>query len=195
MLNLICLKLYFIYIKILYNFMLGIFKYGIIYRTYDFIKSYISYRKTLRNIKEVFYGDDFKNVIHTYLNVELDKDWLGRLYGVINPNIDINGNFNVNNVVIEIDGNNTNTNEYVKNWIYKQLNLMGQLFKMKSLYSNINLEIEHIEPVEYDNYLIIFDIADRPVMTNSFKNLCKTVAAYAIIAGTTLGILFAMNII
>ena len=175
--------------------MLGIFKYGIIYRTYDFIKSYISYRKTLRDIKEVFYGDDFKNVVYKYLNVELEEDWLGRLYGVINPNIDINGNFNVNNVVIEIDGNNTNTDEYVKNWIYKQLNLMGQLFKMKGLYSNINLEIEHIEPVEYDNYLIVFDVADRPIMANSFKKLCKTFVTYAIIAGTTLGILFAMNII
>lgn len=175
--------------------MLGIFKYGIIYRTYDFVKSYIGYRKTRNAIKDVFYGDDFKNVVHRYLNVELDEDWLGRLYGVINPNVDIKGNFNVNNVVIEIDGNNTNTDEYVKNWIYKQLNLMGQLFKMKSLYSNINLEIEHIEPVEYDNYLIVFDIADRPIMANSFKKLCKTFVTYAIIAGTTLGILFAMNII
>ena len=79
-----------------------LFKHGIIYRTYDFVKSYIEYRKTRNAIKDVFYGDDFTMVIKRYLNVDLDKDWLGRLYGVINPNVDIKGNLNVNNVIIEI---------------------------------------------------------------------------------------------
>ena len=174
---------------------MNIFKYGILYRTYDMIRSYWTYKKTKKAIKEVFYGDDFKYVIKTYLNVDLDKDWLGRLYGVVNPNIDNNGNLNLNNVIIEIDGNNTNTNEYVKTWIYKQLNLMGQLFNMRNLYANINMEIEHIGPENEDNYLIIFENADRPEMAASFKRWIKTTCVYAGVAIVTLGTLFALHII
>ena len=172
-----------------------LFKKGIIYRTYDFVKSYIEYRKTLNAIKDVFYGDDFTMVIKRYLNVDLDKDWLGRLYGVINPNVDIKGNLNVNNVIIEIDGNNTNTDEYVKTWIYKQLSMMGQLFNMRNLYTNINMEIEHVGPIDQDNYLIVFDIVDRGIMASAFKKFIKTLSTYVIIGVSILGILMLTHII
>lgn len=174
---------------------MNIFKHGLIYKTYDLAKSYIAYRKTRSAVKDVFYSDDFKMVIKKYLNVELDKDWLGRLYGVINPNVDIDGNFNVDNVIIEIDGNNTNTDEYVKNWIYKQLSVMGQLFNMRNLYMNINMEIEHVGPIYYDNYLVVFEIVDRPILANAFKKWLKTITTYTVIAGTVICALFALHII
>lgn len=161
-------------------------KLGIVYRTYDLIRSYVEYRKIRKFIKDVLYGDDFKMVIKTYLNIDVDKDWLGRLYGVINPNIDINGNFNINNVIIEIDGDDTNTDEYVKNWLYRQLNLMGQLYKMKPLYSHVTLEFEHVGPIEYDNYLIVFDIVERIEFAASFKRFIKTFGVYAVLAGIIL---------
>ena len=174
---------------------MNVFKHGIIYRTYDLVKSYMGYRKTRNAIKDVFYGEDFPMVIKRYLNVDLDKDWLGRLYGVINPNVDIHGNLNVNNVIIEIDGNNTNTDEYVKTWIYKQLSMMGQLFNMRNLYTNINMEIEHVGPEDQDNYLIIFDIVDRGIMTTAFKKLMKTLTIYAVVGVSVLGILLLTHII
>ena len=180
--------------KISYGIM-NILKRGIIYRTYDLVKSYMGYRKTRNAIKDVFYGEDFPMVIKRYLNVDLDKDWLGRLYGVINPNVDIHGNLNVNNVIIEIDGNNTNTDEYVKTWIYKQLSMMGQLFNMRNLYANINMEIEHVGPEDQDNYLIIFDIVDRGIMATAFKKLMKTLTTYAVVGVSVLGILLLTHII
>ena len=174
---------------------MNILKKGLIYKTYDWTRSYITYCKTRYHIKDVFYGDDFKMVIKRYLNVELDKDWLGRLYGVINPNVDINGNLNVNNVIIEIDDNNTNTDEYVKTWIYKQLNMIGQLFNMRNLYSNISMEIEHIGPMNMDNYLVIFDITDRIEMSTSFKKMMKTLGTYAITGCVTIGVLLLFGVI
>ena len=172
-----------------------VYKYGFIYRTYDFLRNYRYYRNVRKSVKDIFYSDDFKMLVKQYLNVELDKDWLGRLYGVINPNIDIEGNLNVNNVIIEIDGNNTNTDEYVKIWLYRQLNLMGQLFNMKNFYTNINMEIEHVGPITQDNYLIIFDIEGRQEMSGSFKKLVKTIASYVTVGMITLGTLWFTHII
>ena len=175
--------------------MAKLYTYGLTYRCYDFIKNWRYYRKVRKAIKDVFYADDFKYLIKQYLNVELDKDWLGRLYGVINPNIDIDGNFNVNNVIIEIDGDRTNNNEYVKTWLYRQLNLMGQLFNMKNLYSNISMEIEHVGPITQDNYLIIFDVDGRQEMSKSFKKMMGTLVCYIGIGMITLGTLLFTHII
>lgn len=157
-------------------------KFGIMYRTYKLVLTYAHHRKTKKLISDVFYGDDFRHVLNTYLNMDVDVDWLGRLYGVINPNVDIDGNFNASNVIIEIDGERTNTDEYVKTWLMKQLNLMGQLFKMKNLYSYITMDIDHIGPINHDNYLVVFDIVTRQEYTDAFKKFIYTLLSYAGIA-------------
>lgn len=120
-------------------------------------------------------------VLLRYLNLEVKKDWIGRLYGIINPNIDINGHFNINNMIIEIDGDNTNNNEQVKAWAYKQLALIGQLFKIQNLYDYIDLTFKHVGPKEADNYLLIFDMISRKIMVKSFKKVIIHAGIYAAI--------------
>ena len=44
-----------------------------------------------------------KNICKKYLKCDINKDWLGRLYGIINPMIDINGKIDVSSMIIEID--------------------------------------------------------------------------------------------
>ena len=171
------------------------YTHGLIYKTYDFIRNYHDYRKIRKAVKDVFYSDDFKMLIRKYLNVELDKDWLGRQYGIINPNIDIDGNFNIDNVIIEIDGDRTNSDEYVKTWLFRQLNIMGQLFNMKNLYSNITMDIKKVGPITQDNYLIVFEIAGRATMASTFKSLLKTLSVYVVTIGTVLGGLFYTHVI
>ena len=75
-----------------------IFNYTLISKAYNTLKYLNQYISDRIKIGEIFYGDSFKNLMKQYINIDLDKDWLGRLYGVINPNIDINGKFNVNNI-------------------------------------------------------------------------------------------------
>ena len=140
------------------------------YRLYDFIRSSISYYKAKKFVGETFYSEAFHKVIKKYLHVNLKEDWLGRLYGVANPNV-IDGKWDVSTMIIEIDGDNTNTDEGVKQWAYKQLQLIAQLFKIEKMYDYISLEFKHIGPEEFDNYLIVFDIAARRVWAKSCRKL------------------------
>lgn len=142
---------------------------------YDYIHDY-------NLIGDTLYSDSFKLVIKKYLNINLKKDWLGRLYGIINPDIDINGNYNINNIIIELDDERTNNNDYVKNYIYKQLQLISDLFKINRLYDYINIEIKHVGPVEYDNYLFVIDIVNRQQFTFYLKKILKQLLIYGIIA-------------
>ena len=117
-----------------------------------------------------------------YLNIELAKDWVGRLYGVINPNTDIKGNFNPGTIIIEMDGENTNNNEYVNTWIYKQLRLMSSIYSLKDMYNAITVDIKHVGPEDQDNYLVVFDFESRQIKVKWRNKLLIRVAFWIIVA-------------
>lgn len=169
---------------------MSLIKKSLIYKVIDMFESLYYYIKYYNTIKDILYGDEFKRLLKEYINVDIRKDWIGRLYGVINPNIDKDGKLDVNNTIIEIDGYNTNSNVYVKNWLYKQMYTVGTLFKLKNLYSYITMDIEHVGPLDQDNYLVIFDIASRQIFVESFKRVIKHALFYGIIASIIMFIYF-----
>ena len=153
------------------------------YKIITTIKAFYLYIKDKSIIGDTFYSLSFLYILKQYLNVEFRKDWLGRLYGVINPNIDINGNINFNNSIIEIDDENTNNNEYVKYWVYKQLNLVRTVFKLENspFFNYIGVQFKHVGPINQDNYLVIFDIISRKVFTDKFKPMLLQLFIYIIL--------------
>lgn len=137
------------------------FSWLLIYKIFCTLKYGYKYIKDKIRIGEVFYSNSFRLLVKKYMNLDLQEDWIGRLYGVLNPNIDINGNLNINNMIIEINGDATNNIEQVKVWTYRQLYLVGELFKLQGLYDFIDVDFRHVGPINGDNYLIVFDIASR----------------------------------
>ena len=146
------------------------------------VQSIYRYITDMSYISDTLYSKEFLTVLKQYLRISVKKDWIGRLYGVINPYIDIDGKIDFNNTIIEIDGDNTNSNEYVKNWVYKQFNLIDNLFKINKLYDYINVDIKHVGPLNADNYLIVIDVVSRKEMTYMLKRVLKQTILYIIIA-------------
>lgn len=149
--------------------------------TLYFFKNYIydySY------VSDIIYTKDFKDILKRYLFVEFKKDWIGRLYAVVNPTLDINGKYDVNASIIEIDGNNTNNNAYVETWLYKQLSVVSDVFHMQysGLFDAIGAEVKHVGPKEHDNYLIVFDLVNRKETAIYFKSMIKQLFLYCVIA-------------
>lgn len=164
--------------KLLKNFFFKTFI-GRIITTIISLRNYI---KDYDYIADTFYSDAFKIVLKEYLNVDIKKDWIGRLYGVINPNINEIGQFDITKTIIEFDDENTNNNEYVKHWTYKQLTIIGQVFSIENLYHFIDLKFKHVGPIQADNYLLVFDIISRKVFANNLKKMLLHGTIYAIIA-------------
>lgn len=146
------------------------------------VQSIYRYITDMSYISDTLYSKEFLTVLKRYLRISIKKDWIGRLYGVINPYIDIDGKIDFNNTIIEIDGDNTNSNEYVKNWVYRQFNLIDNLFKINKLYDYINVDIKHVGPLNADNYLIVIDVVSRKEMTYTLKRVLKQTILYMIIA-------------
>ena len=72
------------------KFIRKFFGWTLTYKTLAFIEGVYTYIKDYYYISDTLYSDEFKAVIKRYLYITLSKDWIGRLYGIINPNIDIN---------------------------------------------------------------------------------------------------------
>lgn len=164
------------------KFLKNIFSKFFIGRVVITIKSLVNYIKDYEYISDTLYSEAFKIVLKEYLNINIKKDWIGRLYGVVNPNINEDGKFDITRTIIELDEENTNNNEYVKHWTYKQLNLIGQVFKIENLYHFIDLEFKHVGPEGADNYLLIFDVVSRKEFVKNLKRMLIHGLIYVIIA-------------
>lgn len=164
----------------------NIFKKTLTYKIYDCIHNFVLYIKNKHLIKDTLYSKELKYVLDQYLHTNIKYDWLGRLYCLVNPAIDENGDFNVSNMIIEIDGDNTNNYEHIKQWTYKQMKLIAQLFKIEKLYDYINIEFTHVGPENHDNYLLIFDIVARKETIISLKKLLKQLSIYIVFVLTIL---------
>ena len=162
----------------------------LVYKFIYMIKMLYEYITDYVYVSDTLYSDEFKHVLKRYLNVDIERDWIGRLYGVINPNIDINGKFDINTMIIEIDGDNTNNNEQVKNWCYRQLTVVFQLFNIHNLGDYIDLTFKHVGPEEADNYLLIFDIVSRKLFVYSMRSFFTQLFIYCCIAAVVLFIMF-----
>ena len=167
----------------------ALYRNSLLGKTITYISDSIQYRKDKKLISDTFYGPAFAKVINQYLKTELKRDWIGRLYCVVNPTIN-NGDLDFNNMIVEIDGDNTNNNEYVRHWVYRQMSLIAQLFKIEKLYDYIDVDFSHVGPVNFDNYLVIFDIVSRKVMVESRKKLLKHLSVLAVIAAVVLLVSF-----
>lgn len=152
-----------------------------IYLNFVLLKEYIY---DYDYVSESLYSEAFYKILEKYLNLKVKKDWIGRIYGIINPNLDINGNVNFANTIIEIDDKNTNSNEYVKNWIYKQMNMVKYVFKLdeSGFFDYIGCDIKHVGPNEHDNYLVVFYIVSQKAFLQNLNKLIKHFLVYSAIA-------------
>lgn len=158
-----------------------LFSFTLTYKIFSTIKKLAIYIKDYNLIADTLYSDSFMTILKRYLNKEFKKDWIGRLYAVINPNIDIHGKFNFSNTIIELNDDKTNNEVFVNNWIFKQLQLVADVFKIENLYSYITMKIEHVGPATADNFLVVFDMSSRVEFAKAFKKMSIQLIIYIII--------------
>lgn len=176
---------YFLIMKKLYTWTLIASIVRAIYWTIEYIQDYA-------HVSEALHGDAFKRILKTYLKMNAKVDWLGRVYGVVNPAINEKGQVDFNNMVFELDGVNTNNDTWVENWLYKQMLLVENVFGLEStgFFEAITAETRHVGPDNADNYLIIFDIASRKMMASKWKRVIWQSIFYSIIILITYLIIF-----
>ena len=152
-----------------------------IYWTFCYIKDW-------RLVEESLHGNGFRSLLKHYLKMDSRIDWLGRVYGVVNPAINEKGEFDYNGMVFELNGVNTNNQTWVENWLYKQMILVNNIFDVQKtgFFDIIDANVKHVGPENADNYLIVFDIASRKEMVGRWKRVLLQGIGYAAVVGIVL---------
>ena len=152
-----------------------------IYWTFCYIKDW-------RLVEESLHGDGFRSLLKHYLKMDSRIDWLGRVYGVVNPAINEKGEFDYNGMVFELNGVNTNNQTWVENWLYKQMILINNIFDVQKtgFFDIIDANVKHVGPENADNYLIVFDIASRKEMVRRWRRVLLQGIGYTAVAGIIL---------
>lgn len=162
---------------------MSIVKMTLTYKTINMFLCLFSYIKSILYIKDTFYSDKFAYVLSQYLKVNFRKDWIGRLYAVVNPAIDINGNIDFSSQIIEFTESGMSTDNYVKSWVLKQMSLIKSVFNLNQsgFFDYISAEFRHVGPENGDNWLVIFDLVDRKIFVSSIYKEIKQIIMYTVI--------------
>lgn len=133
---------------------------------YKFFKYLFLHTKYFRILKKIYKNENIINNLSKLFGIELREDWVGRIYGVINPNIQ-NGVYDPNVQIFEY-GENGLTNElYIEKWVMDRLNIASRFIQANNLFDLLTYKIEKID--EYDNYLFII----QPITWDDCKKYSK----------------------
>ena len=108
----------------------------------------INYFKIKKLLLKIYDGEKIEKNLSKIFGVECKRDWVGRLYMVVNPilqNIEDGGN------TLIFDKND---NVLIEGWVMKNLELIRNFVVNNSMFDLLTYSIEKID--DDNNYLIVF---------------------------------------
>ena len=134
---------------------------------FGIIYNYIKIQKLLNKIYD---GEKIEKNLSKIFGVECKRDWVGRLYMVVNPilqNIETGGN----TLIYDRD-----EKVVIEGWVMKNLELIRQFVVNNAMFDLLSYDIKRIDDDE--NYLIVF----KNIYFDDMKRLVKW-SGFLIIAG------------
>lgn len=134
---------------------------------FGIIYNYIKIQKLLNKIYD---GEKIEKNLSKIFGVECKRDWVGRLYMVVNPilqDIETGGN----TLIYDRD-----EKVVIEGWVMKNLELIRQFVVNNAMFDLLSYDIKRIDDDE--NYLIVF----KNIYFDDMKRLVKW-CGFLIIAG------------
>lgn len=119
---------------------------------YNFIKFFFLNLKYTRLLNKIYKNENILNNLSQLFEVRFKKDWIGRVYAVLNPNI-IKQKYNSDTQIFEYNEHGLDNSIYIEKWIMEKLNIAAQFIKANNLFDLLTYNIKKID--NYDNYLFV----------------------------------------
>ena len=111
--------------------------------------------KYSRIIKKVYKDENLIEGLSKIFKTNFKTDWIGRLYAVLNPNLDENGNYSPNSQIFEYGENGLNNEKMIEQWVMERMLVISNFIRANNLFELLTYSIEKID--KYDNYLFILE--------------------------------------
>lgn len=148
---------------------------------YNFFSNVYQHIKYSRILNKVYKEENLLNNLTQLFQHNFKKDWIGRIYTVINPYI-VNGKYDEHAVVFEKTDNGLNNNAYIEQYIMEKLLVADKFIYNNNLFDLLTYNIKKLD--DNGNFLFIM----KPITLDDFLNSLKK---FIILLGilTVIGIL------
>lgn len=119
---------------------------------YNFIKYLVMYIQYYKALRTAYKDENLVKRLGETLDINFKVDWIGRIYGIFNPNLK-NGKFDVNNPIYSYNERGLDTEDFVKVYIMTKLNAIQTFVDTNTLFELVGYEIRRLD--NYDNFLFI----------------------------------------
>lgn len=116
---------------------------------FNFIKYLYIHLKYYNVIKAAYKEESFIDKLTQMFGVKFKKDWIGRLYAVINPNISTP----LSDQVFEYNERGLDNKTYIEKWIMDRMNVLNEFILSRNLFDVLTYNIKKLD--NYDNYLFV----------------------------------------
>lgn len=152
-------------------------------KLYRFIKGYLQNRKYQKILDKVYEDDQIIAKLSFALGSQFRRDWIGRLYTVINPAIK-DGKYDYTQVY-EYVQEGYDTTEHAQQWIVDRLTAIEAVIQTNNLFDVLSFNIEKLD--DEGNYLFVVYPITLPDVLDTWKGAALQ-SGLIIGAGTTLAI-------
>lgn len=122
---------------------------------YNFFKYLLLNRKYSRLIKKTFQNENILQGLSQIFKANFKTDWIGRVYAVLNPNLDENGQYSPNTQIFEYGENGLNNEKMVEQWVMERMVVISEFIQANNLFELLTYSIKKLD--KYDNYLFILE--------------------------------------
>lgn len=132
---------------------------------YRFIKGYFENRKYQKILDEAYEQDQLIAKLSSLFGVQFRRDWIGRLYAVLNPAIR-DGKFD-NTQAFEYAEGGYDTTEHAKQWIVERTIMMERFIQTNNLFDALVFDVKKLD--DNGNYLFIIMPSTLPEVLMNIK--------------------------
>lgn len=132
-----------------------------------FIYRFIKHLKLWFILKKVYKEENILNNLSQMFKSNFRLDWVGRMYTILNPNINDMGQFDTNTQIYEYDEEGLKNDLYIEKWVMNNLNIASQFITNNNLFELLTYKIKKLD--NYDNYLFIMQPITLESLFKSFK--------------------------
>lgn len=132
-----------------------------------FIYRLITHLRLWNILKKVYKTENIIPNLSSMFKSNFKMDWIGRIYTILNPNLNDMGEFDTNTQIYEYGEEGLKNDMYVEKWIMNKLNIASQFITNNNLFELLTYDLKKID--DYDNYLFIMQPLTLKSLFTSFK--------------------------
>jgi hypothetical protein len=145
---------------------------------YKFIKNLLLHLQYTKILNKVYKDENLLYNLSQLFGTTFKKDWIGRTYTVINPNI-VNGKYDEDSQIYEYGSRGLDNSAYIEKVIMEKLIATQQFITANNLFDLLTYDIRKID--DHGNYLFIIQPITLEDVLKSLKHFSILILVLVII--------------